>query len=125
MKHKPDNEILYIRKDLNHPPSIFKQVPTSIGKRISTLPSNETIFNESKEIYQKALEKPRNQQITPDLSNKNFRNNKQKRKRNVIWFNPPFSVNVKRNVGNYFLNLISTFCHTINLVNFSIVRPSK
>ena len=35
----------------------FSQIPTSIEKRISTLSSNETIFNESKEIYQEALEK--------------------------------------------------------------------
>ena len=55
--HKPDSEILYIHKDSNHPLSILNQIPTSIEKRISTLSSNETIFNESKEIYQKALEK--------------------------------------------------------------------
>ena len=36
----PDNEILYIHKDSNHQPSILKQIPTSIEKRISTLSSN-------------------------------------------------------------------------------------
>ena len=46
--HKPDNEISYIHKDSNHPPSILKQIPTSIKKIIPTLSSNETIFNESK-----------------------------------------------------------------------------
>ena len=51
--HKPDNEILCVHKDSNYPPSILKQNPTSIEKRISTLSTNETIFNESKEIYQK------------------------------------------------------------------------
>ena len=54
---KPNNEILYIHKDSNHPPSILKQIPALTEKRISTLSSNETIFNESKNIYQKALEK--------------------------------------------------------------------
>ena len=44
--HKPDNEILCIHKDSNHPPSIVKEIPTSIEKRISTLSFNETIFNE-------------------------------------------------------------------------------
>ena len=48
--HKPDNEILYIHKDSNHPPIILKRIPTSIEKRISTLSTNETIFNESKEM---------------------------------------------------------------------------
>ena len=51
--HKPDNEILYTHKDSIQP----KQIPTSIEKRISTLTSNETTFNQSKEIYQKDLEK--------------------------------------------------------------------
>ena len=55
--HKSDNEILYIHKDSNLPPCIIIQLPTSIEKRISNLSSNETIFNESKEIYQNALEK--------------------------------------------------------------------
>ena len=53
---KPDNEILYLHKDSNHQPSILKQIPTSIKKGISTWSSNETLFSESKEIYQKALE---------------------------------------------------------------------
>ena len=44
--HKPDNEILNIHKDSNHPPSILTQIPTGIEKRISTSSSNETIFNE-------------------------------------------------------------------------------
>ena len=60
--HKPDNEILYIHKDSNHPPSILNQIPTSVEKRISTLSSIEMIFNESKEIHQKALEKSDYQQ---------------------------------------------------------------
>ena len=57
---KPDNEISYIHKNSYHSPSILKSIPISIEKRISILPSNETIFNESKEIYQKALEKSDN-----------------------------------------------------------------
>ena len=104
--HKPDNEILYTHKDSNHPASIFKQIPTSIEKRISTLSSNKTIFNESKEIYQKALKKsgyPQTLKYHP--TNENVSNNKRNRKRNVTWFNPPFSVNVKTKIRIYFLHL--------------------
>ena len=32
---KPNNDPVYINKDSNHPPSVLKQVPISIGKRIS------------------------------------------------------------------------------------------
>ena len=38
--HKPDNEILHIHKDSNHPPSILKKINTLIKRRISTLSSN-------------------------------------------------------------------------------------
>ena len=34
---------------------------------------------------------------------------KEKRKRKIIWFNPPFSLNVKTNVGKTFLKLSQ--CH--------------
>ena len=33
-------------------------------------------------------------------------NSKQQRKRNIIWFNPPYSMNVATNIGRFFLNLI-------------------
>ena len=47
-------------------------------------------------------------------ANENVSNNKRNRKRNVIWFNPSFSVNVKTKVGSYFLNLLKKHflpCH--------------
>ena len=63
----------------------FSQIPTSIEKRISTLSSNETIFNESKEIHQKSLEKSGYRQtLKYHSSNENVSNNKRNRKRNVI-----------------------------------------
>ena len=42
----------------------------------------------------------------PDKNNPTKEVNKHNRKRNIIWFNPPFSKNVKTNVGKYFLNLV-------------------
>ena len=100
--HKPGNEILYIHKDSNNPFSILNQIPKSTEKRISTLSSNETIFNESKKIYQKALEKSGYRQtLKYHPPNENVSNNKRNIKRNVIWFNPPFSANLKTKVGNY------------------------
>ena len=54
---KPNNEISYIHKESNHPPSIIKQIPLSIESRLSKLSSNEKIFKESTPIYQEALKK--------------------------------------------------------------------
>ena len=54
---KSNNEINYIHKEFNHPPSITKQVPFSIESHLSSLSSGEKIFNESTPIYQEALKK--------------------------------------------------------------------
>ena len=51
--HKPDNEILYIHKDSNHPPSIIKQIPTPIKKRNFNLSCNETILITNQNKYTK------------------------------------------------------------------------
>ena len=53
--NKTNNEINYIHKQLNHPPSIIKQLPLSAGRRLSKLSSNEKVFNNSIPIYQEAL----------------------------------------------------------------------
>ena len=53
---KPNDEPLYINKHSNHPPSVLRQLPKSISKRISETASDEEIFNQSVPIYEKALE---------------------------------------------------------------------
>ena len=52
---KPNDDPLYVIKQSNHPPSILKQLPTSIGKRISFLSLYNTTFKESAPIYQNTL----------------------------------------------------------------------
>ena len=57
--NKTNNEINYIHKQSNHPPSIIKQLPLSVKKRLSylrfKLSSNEKILKDSIPIYQEAL----------------------------------------------------------------------
>jgi hypothetical protein len=53
---KPGNTPLYVHKHSNHPPSITKNIPESINRRLSTISSNETAFNETTPAYQKALD---------------------------------------------------------------------
>ena len=53
--NKTNNEINYIHKQSNHPPSIIKQLPLSVERRLSKLSSNEKIFNDPVPIYQEAL----------------------------------------------------------------------
>ena len=56
---KTNNEINYIHKQLNHPPSIIKQLPLSVEKRLHKLFSNEKTFYNSFPTYQEAPMKSR------------------------------------------------------------------
>ena len=53
---KPNDDPLHINRYSNHPPSIIRQLPTSINKRIALLSSDEQTFMESAPAYQNALE---------------------------------------------------------------------
>ena len=49
----------------------------------------------------------------------NGKNDNKQRKRKIIWYNPFYSVNVKKNIGKLFLNLIKNYFPKINkLHNF-------
>ena len=50
-----NNNPIYIDKSLNHPPTVLKQLPKSIAKRISETSPNEEILNKSIKIHSKAL----------------------------------------------------------------------
>ena len=104
--HKPNDEIFYIHKESNQPPSITKQLPVSIETRLSKLSSNEKVVNELVSIYQEALDKSGyNHKLT---FQKTSTNNTQRiqQKRNIIWLNPPFSKSVVTKTGETFLRLI-------------------
>ncbi len=104
---KPDDETNYINVESDHPPSIIKQLPTAVEKRISDLSSSEQIFEQSKKKYQDALTKSGYKNVlkynptTPSTS-------RRKRGRKIIWFNPPFSRSVETNIGKEFLRLLDT-----------------
>jgi len=54
---KPNNIPLYVHKESNHPPSILKNIPESINRRLCDISTNETIFNNAIPQYQEALAK--------------------------------------------------------------------
>ena len=53
--YKADSLNININKHSNHPPSILRQLPTSINKRISTLSSDKQTFEDAAPAYQNAL----------------------------------------------------------------------
>ena len=101
---KPGNTPLYVNARSNHPPSILKQLPKAISKRISDLSCSKKEFDKAAPAYNDALKSSNfPEQLTYNPSSGRMRRN---RPRNILWFNPPFSKTVKTNVGQRFLNLI-------------------
>ena len=104
---KPDNTLQYINVQSNHPPNIIEQLPKTIEKRLSQHSSNELIFRDAAPKYEKALQEAGYNvklQYTPEMTK--IESGRKNRKRNIIWFNPPFSKNVETKVGQYFLKLV-------------------
>ena len=101
---KPIDETNYIHVNSDHPPSILRQLPVSVEKRLSSLSSSKEIFEEAAPCYEQYLsncgykEKLNYRDATsPNLITK------RKRQRNILWFNPPYSKTVKQ-------KLVSSFC---------------
>ena len=94
---KPSNTPLYIHSRSNHPPSIIKQLPSMTNKCISSMSCNENEFNKAKPFYESALKSSGfNYSIKFETPVENARGN---RSGKVIWFNPPYSLNIKSNIG--------------------------
>ena len=104
---KPNSKPLYVNSCSNHPPSIIKHIPTSTNKRISSLSADQSTFNSAAPPYQNAL-KHSNYDVTLQYStgNNSTSSPSRRRRRNIIWFNPPFSKTVRTIVAQTFLQLI-------------------
>ena len=108
---KPNDTTNYIHKESNHPPSILKTLPSMIEKRISDLSATKEIFESAKPYYEEALRKSgfdTKLHFVPPEQNRGKRKNRQ---RNIIYFNPPYSKNVKTKVAEEFLKLIDKHFH--------------
>ena len=54
---RKENDLpVYIDTKSNHPPTIIKQIPSMINKRLSNLSSNQKIFDEEKYLCTKTVE---------------------------------------------------------------------
>ena len=105
---KPNDKPSYISTQSNHPPIILKQLPKMINDRLSKNSCNKHVFDKATGIYNEAL---RNSGYNTKLEFKKINkedNGKKtrKRKRNIIWYNPPFNKGVDTNVGKEFLKIV-------------------
>ena len=97
---RPNDSPVYINKYSNHPPTVLRQLAKSLSKRISETSSNEQIFKESIPIYKEALKKSEfheKLEYVREEVDKHGKEEKKRRERKIISFNPPYSNNVKSN----------------------------
>ena len=104
---KPNNSIKYVNRASNHPPSIPRNIPSSIQKRLNTISSSEVVFNEAKSAYQQALgDAGYSDELTYNNNLQTMSRRTRKRRRRVVWYNPPYSKNVTTNIGKEFFKLL-------------------
>ena len=93
---KDNNQILYINKQSNHPPTITKQIPSMVSRRIFDMSCNKEYFDNAVLAYNNALK------ISDFNENIKFKSTpppRRNRNRKIIWFHPLHSVNVKTNIS--------------------------
>jgi len=104
---KPGNTPSYVHAKSNHPPNILKRIPESVNQRLSDISSDETAFNKAAPPYQAALDKSGYEHKLKFLPRDKRKKKSRARKRNITWFNPPFDMHVKTNLGKEFLRIVN------------------
>ena len=90
----------------------MKQVPRSISLRLSDISSSEEAFNQALPAYNNALLLSGfSEKLGFSESERTDQQQRRRRKRKFIWYNPPYSINVKTNIGRKFLSLIRQHFH--------------
>ena len=101
---KSNNQPLYITVKSNHPPNILRDLPSMINKRLSDLSCNEEKYKKSKRLYETELNESGYKTTLTYTKTTNVNN--RNRAHNIMWFNSPYSQNVKTNIGKAFLKLV-------------------
>ena len=100
---KPNNKLIYINKQSNHPPNVLKQLPKSIAKRISdTSSSKDNLINQFWLTIMHCTRVVLKRSWSIYLVTRG-ENSQRTRRRKIIWLNPPYSRSVKTNIGKNFL----------------------
>ena len=103
---KVGNAPLYVHSESNHPCTILKNLPESVNKRLNELSSNEEVFDRSKPVYQQALNDA-GYQYNLTYAKPTTPKPRNRQRKNILWYNPPFSKSVKTNLGKSFLELVT------------------
>ena len=109
MPNKKQNaKVMYVTNNQAIPKISKKLIPNIINQRLNKRSSKEENFLKIKDEYETIMKKCGydNKLKFEKHEQQPKTNQKHKRKRNVIWYNPPFSNSVKTNIGRKFINLV-------------------
>ena len=102
---KPKNLLQFVNIISNIPTAVLRNIPEGVNERLLEISSNEEVFNKAIPPYQKALDESGhryNLHYQPGPQ----RTKRKPRRRNIIWYNPPYDQNVKTNLSKEFLKII-------------------
>ena len=113
---KDGDQPTYVHSQSNHPPTVLKNIGPGVNRRISLLNANQELFDQAAPVYQNALRRSKHShhmefssdphRPSPSGFNLEPTSSKKRRRRDVIYWNPPYSLNVETNIGGRFLALI-------------------
>ena len=96
----------YVHRLSNHPPTVLRNIPANINKRISSISSSEKVFTQAVPLYQEAINKSGHNfqlKFDPKASEKKKRNRNRK-KGDVLWFNPHTTLQLAQTLAKSSLN---------------------
>ena len=101
---KRNQDLRYVNRGSNHPIRVFKHVPKGIEHRLSNNSSNREIFE-----YEEAL---KNDGYRVNLEyrdrDESRTQGRRNRPRRILWFNPPYNMEVVNNLGKEFFKLLKS-----------------
>ena len=86
--------------------SLYIYIPKALNKQLSKISSNEAIFKEAAEDYKAPLKEAGYEHTLKFDPKPNSKNRKRQRTRNVLWFNPPYSIGESTRIGARFLDIL-------------------
>ena len=124
---KPNTTLQYVHNESNNPPLVIRNIPAGINKRLSSLSSNKACFDQAAPLCQKALRDCGYQhKLLYEPAEPTKKNNR--KRNNILCYNPPYSKNVNNNFGHNILTLKNKHFPTGNklkeILNHNAVKIS-
>ena len=103
--NKASNIPRHVTAKSDHPPSILKEIPKSVSKRIFSNSCNGQVLNAAAPFCKNILDKyGYSEKIT--FQKEQYKHERKNRRRKIVQYNPPFSKNAKTNIVKQFLHLL-------------------